>query len=792
MRPGELVRGRYEVDEPLGVGRLGAVVSAIDTDTDVQVALKVIHPSLVPDDRSGSAFLKGMRSLIKSAHPYMNRVLDVNCEGDKYFVVFAHLDGIPLRRLMESRRAQGQYFTLDEFFPIAKQVAQFFAESDVDVHGSISPENLWIQPQHIKLLDVGLAANLPVAAVAYRLSSNNLVRGYVAPEVLRGRTPDARSDVFSMGVLLGEMLTQARYDGRPEMFQQVDPDLPQDIDAILRRALLSDPRGRHFDTTELLETIAEIAGLPVPNFAKSDASTPAAEAAGGRSAAAVPADEPSQPSAPLSAADFGLQHVPDSTVQVSMADVIRAHVDGTGPGLKDAPVPLIRPSEPPPPHRSSTTPPPTERFASEPPPPVSAAAPRPAARQVAPLPTARRPSTPPPAARRPGVQPPARRSTVPPPARRSSVPPPARRSSVPPPPAPASHKPPMVQAPPASTPPSFPIEPRRPSPLARDTVPPPPLERLAPPPTAERVDSLPIAADDEDTAVRRYVTQRREVTQEIELDQVETVEEIQPRREVTQEVDMGMIESVEHSSMKDAVDKLVAQASAAEDATAEDLLRHAEKLDGVDPRFVRAAHSLEADRRGASSRRAAEMLQEKATKLDGIDPRFLRAAARLEEAKIHDTSSVVKVEEVQGKEKEEKGEEWRERMEANAEDSVISFLAPPVVERSPEVKGFPRSVQRRPQPRPPADPPRAPAPPPRAGNRRAPQKQKSRALYDDSGETDDESQPTIRVAQSSIATAAGRVLPAGLLRGLEVGLILVAGLLLVAMATLVALAVAQR
>ena len=304
------------------------------------------------------------------------------------------------------------------------------------------------------------------------------------------------------------------------------------------------------------------------------------------------------------------------------------------------------------------------------------------------------------------------------------------------------------------------------------------------------MDELPTAGDDEDTAVRRYLTSPREVTQEIELDQVVTVEEIKPRREVTQEVDMGMIESVEQSSMKDAVDKLEAQASAAMDETAEELLRHAERLDGVDPRFVRAAHTLEADRRGASSRQAAEILKEKATNLEGIDPRFLRAAARLEEAKVHDTSSVVKVEEVQGKEEAEEGDEWRERMEATSEDSVISFLAPPVVERAPEVRGFPHSVQRKPQPRPPVAPPRAPAPPPRSGNRRAPQQQKSRALYDDSGETDDESQPTIRVSQSTIAAASG-AMPPGMLRGVEVGLLLAAGLLLVAMATLVALALTQ-
>jgi serine/threonine protein kinase len=720
LHPGEIVRGRYEVDVALGAGRLGSVVKAIDTDNGAEVALKVIHRALIPDEEAGRRFLRSVRPLIKSAHPFMNRVLDVNCEGDKYYVVYAFIEGIPLRRLMEGRRVQGQCFTLDEFFPIIKQVAQFFAESDVGVHGSISPENLWIQPQHIKLLDVGLAAALPPTGVAYRLRSDERVRGYVAPELIRGRAPDERSDIYALGVLLGEMLTQVHYDGRSEMFQQADPDLPAEIDSVLRRALLGDPRGRHAHAGELLETIAELAGLPVPAFAEpSSLREPDGEP--------LDLDEPSQPAAKLSAADFGLGHVEaDTTVQVSMADVIRAHAEGGKGAAEEAPVPLVRPSTPPPPpDRSSSTPPPAHRSSTTPPPPSdrSSTIP-PAARTSAPKPR-RRLTAPPPRGRRPSVPPPARRPSVPPPVRRSSVPPPRA----------AAHDeqparvgaPPMVQAPPR-------IEPRRPSPLRRDTVPPPPLRPVAPPPVGQRVDSEPVLGDDDDTAVHRVRPSapvaplpRREVTQEIDLDEVETLDGGTERREVTQEVDVGMIESVQQSSMSEAVRKLEDQANAAETASAEELIRRAEGLDGVDPRLVRAAHTLESDRRGARSRRAAEMLKERASNLDGIDPRFLRAAARLEEAKIKDVSSVgappapdpepepepEPATEVEGTTDDD---DWRARLATSEEDSVISFLAPPVVERSSEVQGFPRSVQRRQQPRPPDAQPPPPAPP--KGSRR--------------------------------------------------------------------------
>jgi hypothetical protein len=304
-------------------------------------------------------------------------------------------------------------------------------------------------------------------------------------------------------------------------------------------------------------------------------------------------------------------------------------------------------------------------------------------------------------------------------------------------------------------------------------------------------------SDDEDTAVHRArrvsapEVQRREVTQEIDLDEVETVSDGAPRREVTQEVDVGMIESVEHSSMKEAVDKLEAQASAAETASAEELLRRAKGLDGVDPRFVRAAHTLEADRLGASSRRAAEVLKGRSAELEGIDPRLLRAAARLEEAQINEVSSVPPdpIEEpVVAAEEEEGEDDWRERLAKTAEDSVISFIAPPVVERPSEVRGFPRTAQRSPQPRPPTAPPRPPAPAKRAGRRREPGKQRPRSAYDDSGETDDESQPTIRTSQSSMSRVGGQAATLTRLRTLELGLLVAIGLLLAGMAALMAAA----
>ena len=212
------------------------------------------------------------------------------------------------------------------------------------------------------------------------------------------------------------------------------------------------------------------------------------------------------------------------------------------------------------------------------------------------------------------------------------------------------------------------------------------------------------------------------MTQEIDIDLIETVEEIQPRREVTQEIDASMIQTEDASTLEDAVANLVSRTRQAERESTEELVKHADRLEGVNPRFVRAAHKLEVEKRGGDSRRVDEVLRERATDLDGINPRFLRAAAKLENAKISEVP-ITGLHEMKEIEAETSDEDWRKRIGTSKEDSVISFVVPPVVSRSSEVIGFPRTQQRgvHKGPPPPAPPPRRPTarPPVPAADRRS-------------------------------------------------------------------------
>jgi len=199
---------------------------------------------------------------------------------------------------------------------------------------------------------------------------------------------------------------------------------------------------------------------------------------------------------------------------------------------------------------------------------------------------------------------------------------------------------------------------------------------------------------------------------------------IAPSREITQEIDASMIQMEDVSTLEEAVAKLVSQAKRAERESTEELARRADRLDGVNPRFIRAAHKLEVEKRGGRSKRAVEVLKKRADDLDGIHPRFLRAAARLEDARISEVP-ITGLHDIEKLKAETSDEDWRKRIGTSKEDSVISFIVPPVVTKSSEVIGFPRSQQRSvkkgsPVPPPPPRPAaRAPAPPADRRPRRA-------------------------------------------------------------------------
>jgi hypothetical protein len=683
-RPGELVKDRYEIHESLGVGRFGTVLSALDQELGIEVAFKVIHPSLLPTRQMQDKFIAGIRSLMRVKHEYMASVFDVGRdEDDRCFVSRQLLGGVPLARLMENRRIRGYAFPLDEVLPIVEKIAQLLGGAGALVHGALSPEKVWILPDHLKITDTGITLHLPQGAVWHCLRSRGKSQGYAAPEIGRGRPINARTDVFFIGAIIGEMMTQVAFDGRAELFRQSDSNLPPAISSILEKALSPNPDDRYNAPIDLLRTLQDAcdqgAGDGLFSFD------------GARADYSFLGDEIDEIRLPLSpkfgdSSDTGV--VFDDTAQVLMEDVIRAHAEAPEPEQD-----LIAPAQRPvhesedaarsvPPHR------PTDL--------AGLARVQQVGKTSIPIPHAGKPKpVPPPILKKQAEEVDTQRKMVPKPTLSPTT----------------GHKRPL-------------IEPKRPIPLRRDTRPP----SYVSPPIATKADD-PTDKDDEATAPslrggrkKKLSSEKgrtRDKTQEIDISDIAEIHDRGHRQESTQEIDIGMIEASEAEVSGKAAYKLEKQAADAERDSANELIRRAPRLEGVDPRLVRAAHKLESDRRGAHSRQAAQILRERAEHLEDIDPRLLRAAARLEEARVRGTSRDVdedsdteEAEPVEKKPEPLEDDDWRERLSKTSNDAVISFLAPATGPRTADVRGFPKIQNRdarvkpvRQTPEPPLTPP---------------------------------------------------------------------------------------
>lgn len=258
---GEVVNDRYTVRESLGQGRLGVVVKAIDFHSNRAVALKFIHPALIPDEAAGNRFLAGMERLKKEPCKGCAHVLDAGRAGrNRYYFARELLYGVTINQLMEDQQICGQTFPLDEAVLLIQKLARILSSVRGIAHGAFSPTKLWVLTDHIKIVDHGLVSCLPYPAVWHVLRRRKRANWYLAPELQDNRPPDSQSDVYSLAVLLGEMLSLAEYNGRVEIFRESEPDFPVEVEALLRCALSMDPDARYFDAQEFVTALFDVTG----------------------------------------------------------------------------------------------------------------------------------------------------------------------------------------------------------------------------------------------------------------------------------------------------------------------------------------------------------------------------------------------------------------------------------------------------------------------------------------------------------------------------------------------------
>ncbi|TKJ31228.1 hypothetical protein CEE39_07355 [bacterium (candidate division B38) B3_B38] len=253
----EVINNRYEVRGVLGRGGMGVVYKVYDRILKEDIALKVLLRSLMRSEKAVEMFYNEAKISLSLTHQNIVRVRDIGETDEVKFISMELLDGINLRDWMALPRSRSNKTAVEDVTTIIKQVCNALSYAHrFTVHRDIKPENIMVLKNlQIKITDFGISKLLP----PIELSSTVLSVGtayYMAPEqYIQGSEVDHRADIYSVGVLLYELLVGKLPIGRFKIPSQLRSDLPSIADHIITKSLESEPEDRYENIEEMKSDI---------------------------------------------------------------------------------------------------------------------------------------------------------------------------------------------------------------------------------------------------------------------------------------------------------------------------------------------------------------------------------------------------------------------------------------------------------------------------------------------------------------------------------------------------------
>ncbi|MGN0938841.1 MAG: Stk1 family PASTA domain-containing Ser/Thr kinase, partial [Selenomonas sp.] len=247
---------RYELLERVGGGGMADVYKAQDRLLDRPVAVKILHAQFQSDEEFIEKFHREAQAAARLSHPNIVNIYDVGASGDDHYIVMEYVPGRTLKELIQQRG----HLAPEEALTITGEIAEALAHAHANglVHCDIKPHNiLMMNGQTAKVADFGIARAVTESTMTY---SGNVIGSvhYFSPEQAKGTMITPKSDVYSLGVVLYEMLTgelpftgenpvsiaMKHLQDEPTPVRRIDPDIPPVVEALVSRMMAKDPAMR--------------------------------------------------------------------------------------------------------------------------------------------------------------------------------------------------------------------------------------------------------------------------------------------------------------------------------------------------------------------------------------------------------------------------------------------------------------------------------------------------------------------------------------------------------------------
>lgn len=275
LDPGTILSERYEIINLLGQGGMGVVYKARDIELDRLIALKVIRPELAGDQKTLRRFKKELILARQITHRNVIRIFDFGSSNNVKYITMEYVEGQDLASVLDQRRP-----TAKESALIVRQVCRALeaAHAESVIHRDLKPQNIMLDASgRVRVMDFGLARSVEMSG----LTRTGAVMGtpaYMSPEQARGIPLDARTDLYSLGLILYELLTGetpfkaesawavllARTQAPPPPPLAADPSVPQPLSDLAMKCLAIDPDDRYQSASEVAADLDGWLGDAIP------------------------------------------------------------------------------------------------------------------------------------------------------------------------------------------------------------------------------------------------------------------------------------------------------------------------------------------------------------------------------------------------------------------------------------------------------------------------------------------------------------------------------------------------